>query len=309
MSLLRKGKSVFGVDSNLNIYNVESEKTEDAAQTDMPDQDPLSSHALFELRLFSTCIFVFAALLVQGLLTFYTAFLLKTFEYSIQYRLFTINYLSESATSWTLDQVYLVYASGPLILSVFGYLLLVTLKKITTASWKIKLTMAWMAFLMVNAIPCGLIAGVFFFDSLGVAFQWSVNSFIVRVLIALAVFLILVLFSRYWSRLFIKASYTSVFLKNRKNQKAFLINVYFRPWIYGSVILMFFNWPFYSFFWPASLLSLGYLAISVLNQSKKFSKIHIMKSEKRSFTTRSQILYFVIAIALIWVAGTFRINL
>ena len=286
-----------------------SEKPKNATKIDIPDQDPLSSHALFELRLFSTCIFVFAALLVQGFLTFHTAFLLKTYAYPIQYRLFTINYLSESGTSWTLDQVYFVYVSGPLILSAFGFLLLFALKKMTTASWKIKLAFAWMAFLMVNVIPCGLMAGVFFFDSLGIAYQWSVSSFIVRVLIALVVFLLLVFFSRYWRRLFLKASYTAVFLKNRKNQKIFLINVYFIPWIYGSVILLFFNWPFNSFFWPASLLSLGYLAISVLNQSQKFSKIHIMKSEKRSFTTRSQILYFVIAIALIWVAGNFRINL
>jgi hypothetical protein len=39
-----------------------------------------------------------------------------------------------------------------------------------------------------------------------------------------------------------------------------------------------------------------------------YPNIRIMKSEKMIFTSRFQIWYFTIAIALAWIAGNFSIN-
>ena len=273
-----------------------------------PIEDPLSPHALFELSLFSTCIFVFSALLMQFILTLYTAFFLRIFSLSFQYRLFDIRFLTIDSTKWSETQIYIVFGSGPLILSAIGLKLLSVLKKNIMAGWKTKLVLTWMAFLMVHALPCGIVAGVFFFDSFGMAFQWLVSSYLIRGGIALLVLIFMLFFNRFWLMMFLKASYSAAFLDYNDNHKLFLKNVYFKPWVYGLIILMLFNLPFNNLYWPAFLLSLGYLAIPALNQSLVFLDLFITKSEKMIFTTRSQIWYIAVVLALIWIAGNLTIN-
>lgn len=268
------------------------------------DTGPVPAHSLVELTLFSTCIFVCSALLMQFLLNLFTAFLLQINSVSFRYSLFAIRYLSESGSNWSTDQIYLVYGSGPLMLTLAGIALLFALKDIPSAGWKIRLVITWMAFFMVNALPCSLLAGVFFYDGFGMAFQWMANSIIVRGIIALAVLLMLLLLSPLWQWLFLKTSYTAAFLGNVDNQKIFLRNIYFKPWIYGLLILLLFNWPFTNYSWRVFLLSLGYVAIPFRSQKIKHLNVRINKSDKNIFTTRYQVIYFGVVLALIWVADS-----
>lgn len=278
-------------------------------QPGLPTEGPLSSRALIELSLFSTCIFVFAALLMQFLLTLYTAFLLRLFSITFQYSLFAINFSSESGSMWSASQIYLVFGSGPILFSIVGLLLLALLKRIGMADWKTKLSLTWMAFLMVNALPCSIIAGVFFFEGFGMAFNWLTDSYIVRLVIAIIVLFILLFFSRFWSRLFLKASYSATFFDHGHSQKIFIKNVYFKPWIYGFFILMLYNWQFNNFFWRTFLVSLGYMAIALFDHKKRMHrKPHIMKSDKIIFTSRYQMVFIVIVLVLIWIADNFIID-
>ena len=274
-----------------------------------PVEGPLSSRGLIELSLFSTFNFVFAALLIQFLLTLETAILLKIFSINFQYRLFTIIFAWQSGFKWTENQIYLVYGSGPLILSAIGFSLLLSLKKLRMVNWKIRLFVTWIAFMLVNSLPCSIIAGVLFFEGFGIAFHWFIDSYILRGIIAIIVLIIMVFFSRFWKRLFLKASYTSAFINNGNNQRIFLNNAYLKPWFYGFLILLLFNRPFNNLFWPAYLLSLGYLAISFLDNAIMQFSLQIRKSDKRIFSNRSQLVYFIITLMLIWLAGNFRINL
>ncbi|MCX6265841.1 MAG: hypothetical protein NTW16_00585 [Bacteroidetes bacterium] len=272
-------------------------------------EGPLSSRALFELSLLSTTIFVFAALLLQFLLTLCSSLFLKIYAVTFQYSLFAINYQSESSSKWPDDQIYFIFATGPVLLSATGFLLLFLLKKMANARWKIRLVLTWLAFLMVNALPCGILAGVFFYDGFGVAFHWLIGSIVARGLIALSVFSFLVAFSNYWQRLFFKTSYTSAFLDSGINQKKFINNVFLKPWIYGFLILLFFNWPFSNLFWRAFLLSLGFMSISLIDKRAKMSQVvHIRKSRKKIFTSPYQPFYFALALALVWVADNIIIN-
>jgi hypothetical protein len=283
----------------LNFFNGKT-----ATSDRKPIDGPMSSGSLLELSLFSTCIFVFAALLMQFLLNVYTAWLLNIFSVPFHYSMFMIGYLSANS-AWPVDQIYLVYGSGPLILSIVGLVLLSVLKKIKTAGWKIKLTLTWTVFLLVNAFPCGIIAGVFFFDGFGMAFHWFNDSYFVRGLIAAGVLFILLLFSPGWQWLFLKTSYTASFLDNIDTQKIFLRHVYLKPWIYGMIMLLFFNWPFPNFFWRAFLISLGYLALPFGNLRNKHFNVQIYKSDKQIFTSRFQKIFFAIVLILIWTTDNF----
>jgi hypothetical protein len=220
-----------------------------------------------------------------------------------------LNDLSENSLKWSEDQIYFIFGSGPLILSALGFFLLFVMKKFLNVRWKTKLTLTWMAFLMVNALPCSILAGVFFYDGFGVAFQWMFGSYIGRGLVALMVLALLIVFSRFWQRMFLKASYTSAFLGTGRHQKIFIKNVFLKPWIYGFFILLIFNWPFSNFFWRAFLLSLGYMAIALIDpDSRMLHQPHIRKSDKKIFTTRYQPVFFAAGLALIWIADNFIIN-
>ncbi len=272
-----------------------------------PAEGPLSARALNELSLFSTSRFIFAALLIQFILTSYTAFLLKIFSISFQYRPFMIIFMSQGSLNWTENQIYLVFGSGPLILTAFGLILFYLMRRLRKLNWKTKLFFTWMAFIMVNTLPFSIIAGVLFFDSFGIAFHWFVTSYILRGIIALATLLGLIFSSRLWQRQFLKTAYSSTFLDNEDYQKWFLVHVYFKPWIYGLIVLLVFNIPFISGYWPLFLLSAGYLAIPLLDFSMR-NNILIRKSDKKIFTSRSQVVLIIIVIGLIWIAGNISIN-
>jgi hypothetical protein len=268
-----------------------------------PSTGPFAPLALFELTLFSSFIFVFAALLIQFLLTLYTALVLKFYSITFQYSLFTIIFLSESSTAWTADQIYFVFFSGPVLLSLIGLFLLFVLKRSAYLNWKTKLTLTWTAFLMVNTFPASIVAGVFFFEGFGMAFQWMIASYPVRGIIAFFTLSAMVLFSHFWWRLFIRASYSSEFLEHGENQWIFIRAVYFKPWIFGFIILMLFNWPYDNFFWRTFLLCMGFLSVALIDRrTRMFRKPKIMKSDKKIFSSRYQYFYFLLALILLWVA-------
>ncbi|MCX6303793.1 MAG: hypothetical protein NT040_02390 [Bacteroidetes bacterium] len=279
-----------------------------------------SSRSLLELSLLSTFLFVFAALLLQFLLTLQTAFFLKMYDITFRYSLFAINYLSESSSNpvdflsesslkWSEDQLYFITGMGPVILTVVGFLLLFFMKKVRRISWKTRLALTWMAFLLVNALPCGLLAGVFFYDGFGVAFHWLVSSFVARMILAVAVLLLLIFFSRFWQRQFLKASCSGDFVDSGRHQRTYIKNVFFKPWIYGFFILLLFNWPFDNLFWRAFLLSFGYMAITLFDHSSPMHrKPHIRRSDNKIFANRLQPLWFALALALVWVADYLVVN-
>jgi hypothetical protein len=283
---------------------------------------PLSSRALFELSLLSTFNFVIAALLLQLLMNSCTALLLKVYGITFQYSLFAIEFLSDTSLSpghpgqatagaikWSEEQIYLIYATGPVLLSAAGFLLLLLLKKLKNAHWKVKLALTWMAFLMVNTLACSVVAGVFFYDGFGVALHWIASSSVARMLMALLALVILVFFSRFWQRMFLKASYTTAFFDIRQHQMTYIKNVFLKPWIYGLLILLVFNWPFSNLYWRTFLLSFGFMSIALLDRSMQMHRQpHIRKHRKRIFRSWHQPVYFTLVLVLIWVLDNFVIN-
>ncbi len=269
-------------------------------------EGPFSERALLDVSLFSTLLFVFSALLVQFLLNQYTVWLLSSNSVYFQSSLFTINYSSES--KWAEDQIYFIFGSGPVILSAIGFILLFVLGHIRMAGWKTKLALTWLTFMLVNILPCSMVAGVFFYDGFGIAFHWFTSSYIARGAIALTVFMIAVLLRRHWQWLFLKTSYTSAFLDIAPSQRTFLEYVYYRPWIYGLLILLFFNWPFTNFFWRAFLLCYGFVAIPLLDHRNKYYNIHITKLNQKKFSTRPQVIFLGILLLIIWIGDNFFLN-
>jgi hypothetical protein len=285
-----------------------------------PITDPLAPRALVELNLYSAFMFVFAALITQFLLTLITAGLLKLNAISFQYGLFTINFVSEisynmflardlsqASSIWSEEQIYLIFITGPVILASAGLRLLFVLKKMIQADWRTKLALTWLAFVLVNTLPCGIVAGVFFYEGFGTAFHWMVGDYFVRAFAGLGVALLLVSLSRFWRRLFLNACYHQAFLEDEYNQRKFISQVFLKPWFYGLLVLLLFNRPPGNLYWPAFLLCLG--VMPGVTQSLRYQTIFISRPDSRIFTSGMQIFWFLSALVILWIAGAFRFNL
>ena len=113
--------------------------------------------------------------MTQFLLTFFTALLLSLFGINFQYDLFGITFLSESSLDtfslvlpqgegpkWSEEMIWFIYGSGPVIITALGMFLRFAIDRIDPEGWKVRLALTWLAFMMTCALPCGIIAGVFF---------------------------------------------------------------------------------------------------------------------------------------------------
>jgi hypothetical protein len=273
-----------------------------------PIEDPLSDKSLFELAIFSTFSFIFAALFVQFLLTLQTTIILHSFSISFIYRLFDIRFTSADSTKWPEDRIYIVYGLGTIIFSLIGFFLINILKNIRIKNWKVRLWLTWVAFLMVHTFPAGIIAGTVFFNGVGIAYQWLIDSFQVRCLIAVVVLLITMFYRHFWISFFLKASYSKIFFTEMDNQKVLVRNIFFNPLILGFIVLLFFNVPYRSWYWLICLFFIVLVAFPSISSSIRYGNLFIIKSEKQIFSSLNSILYQLLILVFLWVLGYYKIR-
>jgi hypothetical protein len=273
-----------------------------------PIKETITSQLLFKLTLFSTTLFVFLTLFLRFLLNLQTALLLRIYSIHFQYRLFDIHFSTEDGTKWPVARILLVFGLGYLVFSLAGIFLVAILSKIHNVSWKIRLFLTWMAFLLINTLPAGIIAGVLFFNCFGIAFHWLIGNIIIRSLIAASILVIMILLKPTWVFLFLKASPMRMFSRDDVHQKLYIQNAFFKSWLGGFLILLVFNRPLFDGFWPVFLLSLGFIAMPLFNQRYIHKKLHISRSPKKIISSHYSFLYILVILVLIWFVGTFRIN-
>jgi hypothetical protein len=187
-------------------------------------------------------------------------------------------------------------------------ILFLVLKQSNRITWRWKLLLTWIAFIAVNFLPAGIVAGALFFDGFGVAFHWITEYLILRLFVAALVVVLLIITSRIWQRAFLKSAYTTAFFTNADDQREFLIATYLKPWFLGLLILIPFNYPFTGWYWPASLLSLGFLGFSMLDYNHRYRALRIVRTGQTLSSTRWLSFSIALLIILLWLAGMFRIN-
>lgn len=273
-----------------------------------PKQGPLSGKQLLKLSFLSAMLFIIAALVVQFIVTGTSAILLRHYSFSFHYKLFAVFYSFWGGVSWSEHRIYLVFLSGPILISFIGFLSYLLIKKVHYLPWRTKLFLTWFTFIALNYIPFSIISGSLFYDQLGIAFQWIVKIFIVRMLIALVILGLLLLTTRFWLRLFIKCAYSTEFLSDEDEQYYFLRHTFLIPWITGLVILMAFNLPFENWFWPVLVLTMGFPGFVFHDFDYRFKKVKIKKQEPVVFGNGFHAFILSGFIILCWVFNLFTIN-
>ena len=260
---------------------------------------------LKQLALLSTSIFVFSFLAYRFIINGFTAILIGAQSLKFRYRLFDYSFNSIDGEKWPIEVIIYVFGLGYVVLTILGIVLAKKARHIHNVKWKIRLIMAWVAFLFVNSIPAAIIAGVFSVNSFGILFHWLVPDTLIRVLISLGAFLTMYLSRNYWIFLFLKASPASLFLTEDEPMRMYVQHVFCKSWFYGFFILLLFNWPMFDLFWPVFLLSLGFIARPFSRDNILHEDIYVRKSNKQVFTFQNSIYYLIGLLVLIRIAGTF----
>ena len=233
---------------------------------------------------------------------------LKYFDFSFQYRPYTIIFSQWGGVKWTPERINIIYGSGPLLMFVTGILIWFFLRNHNQIHWKWKLVLTWISFFMINALPVGIIAGTMIFDGLGVAYQWMFHLLPVRIILSVVVFLALVFSMPVWYLTFLKAANSIHFFKDSGTQRTYLMAVFFRAWLIGIAILLPFSWPMTGLHWPFFLFFSGFPVLMLFHYPFTFQGFRILKSDKKAFRNRAQAALMLTAIFLCWIFRFFRIN-
>jgi hypothetical protein len=267
--------------------------------------DAFKPRARYELALFSTLLFLLAALVFQFLITFQTRLLLKFYSISFIYNLFGIQFTSVDASVWPEDRIFLVYGFGYLIYSGLGLLLFIVLKKVKRIHWKLRLFFSWLAFLMVYSIPIGMLSGVFIFDGFGYAYSWIFGNMFIRGFIALIILAVSIYNRKEWIKLFLRSAYSASLIAKGNRRKVYIRLSFIYPWVFGTSILSVFALWNQAWAWEANSIGLGLIVLPIFEKTITKRNLKIFRNSKRIFRFPCPSLQFGLIIVLLWIANYF----
>lgn len=267
--------------------------------------EPLQPKPLSQLFLFSTISFVLSALLLQFLITLQTSLFLQSYSIRFTYQLFGISFSFVSGAKWPVERIFLVYGMGMVFVFLVGLALVLLLKKVKFSNWKLKLSITWMAFLMVHTLPLGIVAGIFIFDGFGIAYFWLFDSMLVRGIIALLIVPLMFFYRSFWISLFLKTAYSASLLSEGKNRRIFIKTVFIQPWLAGVPILLFFVLPHFAWSWLVFIVGLGLVLLPVFDDKISKRKYLVNKYSERIFRVSYPAQLFLVLLLILWLADYF----
>jgi len=258
-----------------------------------------------ELSLFSTLIFTLSVLGVQLLVTLITAVALVFFSVSFIYSLFEISYPAVvSEGIWDENKIIIVYTIAPVMCFLVGLILL----RLHPRNWKNRLILTWCSLALISYLPCSMLAGIFFYDGIGVALNWLFPSLVVRVSVGLISVAALVLSKPFWINRFARTVYSGSFLSEREIMDKYLKKVMILPWFKGSVILLVFALSQCNGFWLTTEAGLGLLILPVFFRRIPIPKFSIHKNDKKIFHSPGSSLFIGMVLLALYLISFIRVG-
>jgi hypothetical protein len=170
--------------------------------------------------------------------------------------------------------------------------------------WKSRLILTWIALLLTNAIPAAMVAGCFSGNSFGVISHWLAENMGIRLLIGAGALLMMILSRNYWVFLFLKAAPSSYFLTEDEPMAMYVMHIFAKSWLYGFLVLLFFNWPMRDIYWPIFFLCYGFIAMPIRSHTAAYEDISIRKSNREVLSSPKTLYYICGILLIIRIAGT-----
>jgi hypothetical protein len=270
-----------------------------AGEFSMIDKAHLSISSLIRHMLFSMLCFFAAWMMVVIFQNAIHALLLYLNGIHFSYSLFAITYLPGDIYEWDEGNMLLIYS-----LPYFGYFLLGAFLASKTGrmlliSWKLRLLLTWISMHLMVFFMASVLKGVFVYREFGIAFQWVIEVFYLRLFIAGIIIVFAVWYvKRTTVYLFLKSVPVRIFLSSEILRKSWL------AWVAGisvlpGILLAFLLWrPYMAFYVVSTLLIFPLIIPAIIYSSAYMPALRIPKTNKfvPSYT------FIVSVLAAIWVA-------
>jgi len=197
-----------------------------------------------------------------------------------------------------------VFGFAYLFSTIIGAAVVIVFKKVHSIHWKLRMAMTWCAFFLCNSILAGIISGLLFFNNFGIVVQWMIGGLQLMGIVAGGVLFMMIMTRPYWAYMFFKSTPSGIFMKDPKTRDVYIQNVFLKSWFFGSIVLMFFNWPMLNLFWPIFLLSLGIITVPLFKLPPLLEAIRIKKTEKNVFNSRRPFYFLIGLLVVVRVIGS-----
>jgi hypothetical protein len=256
------------------------------------------------LFLYSFFCLLLSIILVQFAWVLLTSALLVFYHIPFTWHPLLIADISKSWQYWSESKLFLIYSIVPFALLLAGLFIHRQLNKNRSFSYKEKVLLNWLSFVLINMFPGGIIAGVFIYDGLGVLINFMFQSLWFRLFLALIPLLIFVSTYKIWAKLFLKAAPSSHWINRNKMKFRYLQLTYILPLFFVTVLLVLNS--YWQKKWYLGLIfgSFFFLIVPLLGKGWKSIKVLLHKTTES--TPRLGTLLFLIALLiLIFISSPF----
>lgn len=197
------------------------------------------SHILEKpLFFYSFFCLLFSLILAQFIYVLCTSALLLYYHIPFTWHPLLISDISKSWQYWDETKLYLIYSIVPLILLLIGLLLLRQLNKNRSFSFKERVLLSWLSFVLINMFPGGVLAGVFIYDGLGVLVNFMFPSLWLRLFILVIPVFVFISTYKIWAKLFLKTAPSTLWINHNKKKFRYIQIIYITPLLLTTALLI-----------------------------------------------------------------------
>jgi len=218
------------------------------------------------------------------------------FNYDLSFNYVLIYYHLEPY-EWTADAVKLIFASGPVLILIFGFIALVAYYSLHEEQARIKIFFLWFVLLAFNFVFGGLLIGNIFKKGVGHVFNWMYFTDTQKLIVALIGFFGLISTGLLMAKP-VAHSANSYFQKLDQNNFPFFFTAQIIvPFFLGSIIVVTYFYPTVLFNERYGWISLAVMLLLTFLRANQYDKI-LFDDDERKIKLSYVLIFATIIIAV-----------
>ncbi len=191
------------------------------------------------ISLNSTIIYIFAFLFVYFVYQFITAFIASQYHIRLIFYYDQLKFLTpDNSPFWYSDSAVTIFTAGPLVSAFMAFVFMMLYQKFANNDSLIKLFFLWGALHFINRIIGSFVIGtIFFLYGSNLIADWMYLGMEIKIILVAAAIILLLAIGSYSVSAILASANSYTFLK-LENRGLFIKNQIFKPWLFGSLILI-----------------------------------------------------------------------
>jgi hypothetical protein len=231
---------------------------------------------------------------------FLTSVLLFIYHIPFTWHPLLMTDVSTSWDYWTESRLYFVYTVVPLAMLFAGIFLLRKLNNNKQSySYKERILLNWLSFVLINMFAGGIFAGVFIYDALGVVVNFMFPNLWIRLFLLLIPIIIFASTIKLWAKLFLMTSPSSVWTSNNRMKFRHILIIYILPLLFATVFMVLNSFWQRRWYLGMSFVSFLVLIVPLFGQNMTFINVSVHKSTAPAPQLKTVLVLIILLIALL----------